>query len=510
MRILEKEGEHLEMKETTIHLHSNFQIGQVDPRIFGGFLEHMGRAVYEGVYDPKCTHADDDGFRTDVLESLKGLDYSVMRYPGGNFVSGYHWLDGVGPREQRPTVRDLAWQSIEPNQIGTDEYIKLCRLMNWEPMITVNLGTGTPEEARNWVEYCNSPAGTKYADMRVANGNPQPYAVKLWCLGNEMDGPWQLGHVPADQYAIRAQQAAKMMKDVDPSIEFVACGSCAIELPTYMEWDRQVLEYMGDFADYISLHRYVGNFNNDTPDYLAITNSIDRQIEEMDAVCRYVQGKSGSKKRAYLCFDEWNVWYRAREQEHMDGKGKFAPHLIEEEYNLEDALVVAGFLNSFIRHADVLKIANLAQIVNVIAPILTDGDNMLQQSIYYPLEMYTKRRTGVSLKPVVDGPTYKSKTNGQIAYIDTSAILNDKQLNVFVTNRNLEEAAIVHINLNNRTIALLSSAEVLTGPNAKVANSYNQPNVVQSQSFADVRIAAGQATVELPPLSVAALTFALE
>lgn len=498
------------MKDTTITLHTQFQIGQVDERIFGGFLEHMGRAVYEGVYDPKSAHADEDGFRTDVLGALERLQYTVMRYPGGNFVSGYHWLDGVGPREQRPTVRDLAWQSTEPNQIGTDEYIQLCRKMNWTPMLTVNLGTGTPEEARNWVEYCNSPTGTKYATMRAANGSEQPHGVKLWCLGNEMDGPWQLGHVPADQYAIRAQQAAKMMKDIDPSLELVACGSCVIDLPTYMDWDRQVLEYIGDLADYISLHRYVGNSAGDTPDYLAITNSIDRQIEEMDAVCCYVQSKNRSKKRAYLCFDEWNVWYRAREREHMDGKGKFAPHLIEEEYNLEDALVVAGFLNSFIRHADVLKIANIAQIVNVIAPILTQGDDMLLQSIYYPLEMYTKRRTGISLQPVVQGPIYEGKTNGQVSYIDTSAILNGKQLNVFVTNRSLKEAATVHINLADQALVALDSAEILTGPEPKALNSFEQPNLIQARPFQAVEITAGLVTANLPPLAVAAMTFGLE
>ena len=498
------------MNDTTITLHTQFQIGQVDPRIFGGFLEHMGRAVYEGVYDPECAQADEDGFRADVLGALERLQYTVMRYPGGNFVSGYHWLDGVGPREQRPTVRELAWQSLEPNQIGTDEYIQLCRKMNWTPMLTVNLGTGTPEEARNWVEYCNSPTGSKYADMRAANGSQQPHEVKLWCLGNEMDGPWQLGHVPADQYAIRAQQAAKMMKDTDPSLELVACGSCTINLPTYMEWDRQILEYIGDLADYVSLHRYVGNHHDDTPDYLAITNSIDQQIEEMDAVCRYVQGKTRSQKRAYLCFDEWNVWYRTHSREYMDGQGKFAPHLIEEPYNLEDALVVAGFLNSFIRHADVLKIANIAQIVNVIAPILTDGDQMLIQSIYYPLAMYTKRRTGMALHPVVQGPAYEGKTNGQVNVIDTSAILDANRLHVFATNRTMEETATVHIELADQTIVALDSAEILSGPEPKALNSFEQPDLIRARPFRAVSIADGLATATLPPLSVAAMTFQLE
>ena len=496
------------METTTITLHTRFQIAQVDPRIFGGFLEHMGRAVYEGVYDPDGSSADKDGFRTDVLGALRRLNLTAMRYPGGNFASGYHWMDGVGPREGRPTVRELAWQSTEPNHFGTDEYIELCRKMSWLPMLTVNLGTGTPEEARNWVEYCNGPAGTRYADMRVANGGAEPHGVKLWCLGNEMDGPWQLGHVPADQYAIRAQQAAKMMKDVDDAIELIACGSSGVTRPTYMEWDRRVLEYMGDLADYVSLHRYVGNADDDTPDFLAITNSIDRQIEEMDAVCRFVQAKRRSKKRAYLCFDEWNVWYKNRQ---MDGEGKFAPHLIEEVYNLEDALVVAGFLNSFIRHADVVKIANLAQIVNVIAPILTRGDETLNQSIFYPLEMFSRRRDGLALRPVVEGPTYEGQANGGVHYIDTSAIYKGDRLHVFFTNRNHEEPSSVHIELVDKAIVALDSAELLTGPHAKAANSFEQPDVVRSRPFAEanleVEVAPGKVSLELPPLSVAAMTF---
>ena len=495
------------MEKTLINLHTQFQIGQVDSRIFGGFLEHMGRAVYQGVYDPEYEHADSDGFRTDTLGALRCLNMTTMRYPGGNFASGYHWEDGVGPREKRPTVRELAWQSIEPNHFGTDEYIKLCRKMNWTPMLTVNLGTGTPEEARNWVEYSNAPAGTRFADLRMANGSIAPHAVKLWCLGNEMDGPWQLGHVPAEHYAIRAQQAAKMMKDVDPGIELVACGSSGIGMPNYMEWDRQVLEYLGDLAGYVSLHRYVGNRDNDTPDYLALTNSIDRQIEEIDAVCRFVQGKRRSHKRTYLCFDEWNVWYKNMQ---MDGEGKFAPHLIEEVYNLEDALVVAGFLHSFIRHAAVVKIANLAQIVNVIAPILTRGDDMLIQSIFYPFEMFSQRHEGTSLKTIVTGPGYEGKTNGTVHYIDASAILNGKQLHIFITNRNLDETARVQIHIADQNIAALNSAESLTGPDAKAFNSFEQPDILKPGPFSECRIVNGRAELELLPLSVTAITFRLE
>ncbi len=495
------------MEKTYIILDPAYQIAAVDPRIFGGFLEHMGRAVYGGVFDPNSAHADENGFRADVLGALRKLRITALRYPGGNFASGYHWMNGIGPKRQRPTVRELVWQSIEPNQFGTDEFMKLASLMEWKPMLTINLGTGTPEEARNWVEYCNSPTGSLYADMRSANGSPDPYGIKLWCLGNEMDGPWQLGHVPANQYAIVAQQAAKLMKDTDLNIETVACGSSSRSLPTYMEWDRTVLEYIGSYADYISLHRYVGNPRGNTADYLAVTNSIDQQIEKMDAVCRFVQARNKNKKRHYLCFDEWNVWYRTQTAEHTNGSDKFAPPLIEEHYNLEDALVVAGFLNSFIRHADVLKIANIAQIVNVIAPILTRCDDMLLQTIYYPFLMYAHRRDGIALQPVVKGPGYESTRYGYVNNLDTSAILGDGLLHVFLVNRSIRETAEIEIDHGRGKLVSVISAEIVSGPIPELCNTYENPYAISSQPLQTIMISQGKANAQLPPLSVSAITF---
>ena len=488
-------------------LHTTFQVGAVDPRIFGGFLEHMGRAVYHGVYDPEAPAADAGGLRADLRQALARLSMTTMRYPGGNFASGYHWRDGVGPRQDRPSIRDLAWQSIEPNHFGTDEFIALCGKMGWSPMITVNLGTGSPEEARDWVEYCNCPAGTRLADMRAAGGHAQPYGVSLWCLGNEMDGPWQIGHVPAAEYALRAQQAAKMMKDVDRSVELVADGTCVVDLPTYMEWDRQVLECMGDLADYLSIHRYAANRSDDTEDFLAVTAAIDRQIEETDAACRFAQAKRRSRKRAYISYDEWNVWYKNME---MNGRGVHAPHLIEEIYNLEDGLVVAGFLNSFIRHADVVKIANIAQIVNVIAPVMTREDALLVQPTFYPFEMISRRRSGVSLRVVHEGPTYEGRTNGKVPVIDSSAILNGRELSVFLTNRSVKESATVTIDVADRTIAGLASGEVFSGPGPKAENSWQAPDVVRTRALEDATVRKGVAEVDLPPLSFAAATFRLE
>jgi alpha-N-arabinofuranosidase len=324
-----------------------------------------------------------------------------------------------------------------------------------------------------------------------------------------MDGPWQIGHVPAESYAIKAQQTARMMKMCDPNVELVVCGSCAIELPTYLEWDRKVLEHCNDEVQYLSLHRYVGNPDNDTPNFLAVTNSIDRQIEATDAVCLAVHHTKKTRRRVLLSFDEWNVWYRARDGEHVDGHGKFAPHLIEEQYNLEDALVVAGFLNSFIRHADSVKIANLAQIVNVIAPILTRGDDMVLQPIFYPIEMYSRRRTGVSLQTVVEGPSYESKSYGEANYLDASAILNGRELNVFLVNRSLDQSMDVKVRVADAEVKSLISADFVTGRDPKATNTYESKDCVVSCDHDDVTFCHGTAIVSLPPLSVYAGTFEL-
>ena len=497
------------MKQTTLNLHPSFTVATVDPRVFGGFLEHLGRAVYEGVYHPESKHADSRGFRWDVLNALKRLKFTAMRYPGGNFVSGYDWVDGVGPKDKRPVKLDLAWQSSDPNQFGTNEFMEMSNEMDWTPMMAVNLGTGTPAEARNWLEYCNGTSNSYWANLRREHGYEAPHNIKLWCLGNEMDGPWQIGHVPADQYAIRAQQTARLMKMCDPEVELVLCGSCSVNLPTYMQWDRTVLEYCANDVEYISLHCYVGNEANDTEDFLACGLAIDKQIEELDTVTAFVQAKSRSKKRIKLSFDEWNVWYRARHGEHVDGRGKFAPPLLEEVYNLEDALVAAQFLNSFVRHADSVKIANLAQIVNVIAPILTRGDQMVLQSIFYPIEMFANRREGISLQVSVDGPTANSKTHPEAKQIDASAIQNGNELSVFLVNRSAIESSEVVINLAGTSLASLVSGEIVTGNDPKAFNEFGKPEVVQAVPYSEVKFKDGVATVELPPLSFYAGTLQL-
>ena len=361
---------------------------ELDRRLLGSFLEHLGRAVYTGVYEPGSKLADDRGFRKDVVAEVKELGVPIIRYPGGNFVSGYHWLDGVGPKEKRPTVLERAWNSRESNQFGTNEFVEWCRLVGSEPLLGFNLGTGTVEMAVAYVEYCNLDRGTQWSDLRRDHGFEQPHNVRYWCMGNEMDGPWQMGHMTARDYGRKARDAAQQIRVVDRATKLIACGSSNGIMPTYMTWDREVLEECYDQVDGISLHNYYGNTpeltGNSTSRYLAMNLDMERQIHEISAVCDYVQGMLKSPKRLWLSFDEWNVWYRARSGLALNGQRQFAPHLLEEEYNLEDALLVGGFLNTLLRQSDRVRVGCLAQLVNVIAPLVTSADRVLRQSIYYP------------------------------------------------------------------------------------------------------------------------------
>ncbi len=500
--------------EQKIYLHSRFHKGNVSPLVFGGFLEHLGRAVYGGVFDPTSKYAGKDGLRSDVLNALESLGMTIMRWPGGNFVSDYHWEDGVGPKEHRPTVRNLAWTSMESNQFGTDEFLKLCEQMNWAPMIACNLGTGSPEEARNWVEYCNFNGASRNAEMRRKNGRVDPYNVKYWCLGNEVDGIWQIGHTSAEQYSSLARQLAHMItgKFGSTRIEPIFVGSSSPNSPTYAEWDRKVLEEVGKLwksfenhkkdnqPAHISLHHYAANDENNSQEYLATGVSIDRQIQTMDSVCNYVQARLRLKSRFYLCFDEWNVWYKNRQ---WNGKDQFSPHLLEEVYNLEDALVVAQFFNSFIRHADVVKIANIAQVVNVIAPILTRGDKLIKQSTFYVFQLFSEVKSGISLDLALEGPSYEIKKYGAVDCIDSSAILNklDRQLTLFLVNRSTDYDIPISVYANSFHDLRLDGGIVLSHSDLKAANLFDSPCKVVPQPYDAVSIVGDEVSFNIPQAS---------
>ena len=465
------------MRQASVHLDTQHHVGAIDRRVFGGFLEHLGRAIYEGVYDPGNPLSDQRGFRRDVLEALRPLDMPVIRYPGGNFVSCYDWKDGVGPREQRPARPDYAWKTIEPNELGTDDFMAWCAELPTAPMLAVNLGTGSTADAAQLVEYCNLRGGSYWSDRRRQHGHPEPYGVPLWCLGNEMDGVWQAGHVPAEVYAQRAGQAGLMMKGLDPTIETIACGSSGPHMRTYMEWDRTVLEYCWEYVDYISAHRYSENRQDDSPAYLADGLDIERTLADYVALLDYVRAVKKSKKRVYLSFDEWNVWYRARSGSAVDGNWTRAPHLLEEHYNLEDALVCAQYLTGFLRHADVVKIACIAQIVNVIAPLLTGPNGVLRQSIYYPFALFSRHARGNALTPVVRSPTYHAGARGEAPVLDAAASHDDASNTVafFLVNRDQHEELLVTINLADRSFTGQATVELLGGDDVKAANTWEEP-----------------------------------
>ena len=499
----------------SIFVDSRRVIAPLDRNLFGSFLEHLGRAIYEGIYDPASSLSDSAGFRKDVIEEVKRLGVPIIRYPGGNFVSGYNWLDGVGPKKDRPRVLDKAWNTIDTNQFGTNEFMEWSKIVGSKPLMGLNLGTGTAEKAAALVEYCNIEKGTKWSDLRRSHGIDQPHNVEHWCLGNEMDGPWQIGHMTATEYGMKAQDAARQMHAVDPSLKLIACGSSGPGMPTYLEWDREVLEQCYDYVDALSLHRYVGNTPEETAKdsakFVAMNLSMEQQIAETLAVCDLVRGHKRSPKKLWLSFDEWNVWYRARNDDAMNGHEKEAPHLLEEVYNLEDALVVGGIVNTLIRNADRVKVACLAQLVNVIAPIATNANKLLRQTIYYPYSWALQMARGNVLNLLVQAPTYEAAGMGQVPYLDVAATHDAEggKLSMLILNRDLNKSRKVEINWQDRPPSKLLSSTVLTGGDLKAFNTFEAPQNVAPQAADKPSIAGSRSQLELPARSYTAIQWAL-
>ncbi|HEU4927505.1 MAG TPA: alpha-N-arabinofuranosidase [Vicinamibacterales bacterium] len=489
--------------------------GDFDRRLFGSFLEHLGRAIYTGVYQPGSRLADAKGFRIDVARDIKELGVPIVRYPGGNFVSGYNWLDGVGPKAQRPVVLDRAWNSLETNQFGTNEFVDWCAMVGAEPLLGMNFGTGSVEMAVAYVEYCNGGRGTRWSELRRSHGHDRPHNVRYWCLGNEMDGPWQIGQLQAREYGRKARDAAKQMRVIDPNLQLIACGSSGTFMPTYMVWDREVLEECYDQVDGISLHAYYGNTRewsgNSTARYLAMNLDMDRHIHEVAAVCDYVQALQRSSKKLWLSFDEWNVWYRARDAKATDGKGAPAPPLLEEVYNLEDALLVGGFVNTLLRNSDRVRVACLAQLVNVIAPLVTSETGILRQSTYYPYSWALRYAKGRVLDVRVESDTYPIRAdglqadfarNGDVPFVDVVATVDDgaRQAAALMLNRDLDGEREVVLEFEGVTPTRVLACETLTGPDLKAVNTFAEPRRVAPLRL-EAPAAADRMTFKLPPRS---------
>ena len=425
-----------------ITINKDNRIGEIDKRLYGSFIEHLGRAVYGGIYEPTHSTADDQGFRGDVLDLVKKLNVPIVRYPGGNFVSGYHWEDGTGDKSKRPTHKDYAWHAIETNEVGVDEFQQWAKRANTEVMMAVNLGTRGAVDARNCVEYCNGTADTPYANMRRKNGFDEPFGFKVWCLGNEMDGDWQIGHKTADEYGRLAAETAQAMKAVDPNIELVACGSAGPWMKTFGEWERTVLDHTYEHVEYLSLHTYYGNADGDTPKFLSCAENMDVFIKRAVAFCDEIKAKKNADKTVYLSFDEWNVWFHSLEQDKKLKKWTKAPHQLEDIYTFEDALAVGCMLTTLQNNCDRVKIACLAQLVNVIAPIMTDdGGKAWAQTIFYPFMYASSYGHGKTLRSVIESETYV--TDGlTVPYLAASVIHNAEkgELVVYAINRSMDRA----------------------------------------------------------------------
>jgi alpha-N-arabinofuranosidase len=499
------------LSETTaavrVYLDTRRTIASIDRNLFGSFLEHLGRAIYEGIYDPGSKLSDSSGFRKDVMEEIRSLGVPIIRYPGGNFVSGYNWLDGVGPQQERPRVLDKAWNSTNTNQFGTNEFMAWCKAAGSKPLMGLNLGTGTPEQAAALVEYCNIEKGTRWSELRRKHGIAEPHNVQNWCLGNEMDGPWQIGHMTATEYGLKAADAARQMRYVDPSLKLVACGSSGIFMPTYLDWDREVLEQCYEYVDALSLHRYIGNTQEETggksEKYLAMNLTMDRQIAETAAVCDYVRGRKHSTKKLWLSFDEWNVWYRERSGDAVNGHKQEAPHLLEEVYNLEDALLVGGIVNTLLRNADRVKLACLAQLVNVIAPIMTNAGGLYRQTIYFPYSWALQMARGSVLNLLSESPTYDVSGIGDVPYLDVTGTFSKENGNVslFILNRDLSKPRQIDVTWEDAAPARVLTSTVLTGSDLKAFNSFDAPRRVVPQELGKPVTSGTHTKFEVPPRS---------
>lgn len=429
-------------------------ISVIDDRLYGSFIEHLGRAVYDGIYEPGHPCADEDGFRTDVIGLVKDLNVPVVRYPGGNFVSNYFWEDGVGPKENRKKRLDLAWRTTEPNEVGISEFVKWAKKADTSVMMAVNLGTRGTADALNLLEYCNLNTDSYYANLRREHGDEKPFGFKLWCMGNEMDGHWQVGHKTAYEYGCLAAETAKAMKMMDDSIECVACGSANIDQPTFATWEKEVLEQAYEYVDYISLHQYFDKKDGTTEDFFASIDNLDEFINTIASICDDVKKAKNSDKTIYLSFDEWNCWYHtvAQDDERMkNDPWGLAPHLLEDDYTFEDAVVNGLALIKFINHSDRVKIACLAQLVNVIAPIRTEKEGPAwKQTIYYPYEHASKYGRGTALRAQIITDTHSTGKHGEVTDVEAAVVLSKDEdlLTVFAVNRNVNEDIELEVELN--------------------------------------------------------------
>ncbi|HCA88583.1 MAG TPA: alpha-L-arabinofuranosidase [Streptomyces sp.] len=481
-----------------------FAVGEVNPRLFGSFVEHLGRCVYTGIHEPGHPAADEAGLRTDVLDLIRELGVTAIRYPGGNFVSGYKWEDGTGPVEGRPRRLDLAWRSTETNRFGLAEYMDFVAKAGGEPMMAVNLGTRGVAEALELQEYANHPGGTELSERRVAHGGKEPYGIRLWCLGNEMDGPWQTGHKTAGEYGRLAAETARAMRQIDPDVELVACGSSSRAMPTFAAWEATVLAETYDLVDHISLHAYYEELDGDRDSFLASAVDMEAFIDSVVATCDHVGARLKSGKRIDLSFDEWNVWYQSRFHDQEPGNWEEAPRLLEDNYTVTDAVVFGSLLIALLRHADRVTVACLAQLVNVIAPIMTEpGGPAWRQTTFFPFSQASRYGRGRVLRVNPGGPTYDTAKYGEVPLLHATATVDEATgaVTVFAVNRGRNEPLPLEISLHGLSVSRVAEHSVLSDADPEASNTLADPERVTPHPGDGTVLEGGTLRATLEPLS---------
>ncbi|WP_151770033.1 arabinosylfuranosidase ArfA [Streptomyces abyssomicinicus] len=496
------------MPRVHIELDRKAVVAPVRRRTFGSFVEHLGRCVYTGIYEPEHPSANEDGFRMDVVELVRELGSTTIRYPGGNFVSGFRWEDSVGPREKRPVRRDLAWHSLESNQVGLDEFARWLKLTGSELMLAVNVATRGILPALDLLEYANHPSGTALSDLRIANGTPEPHNVRMWCLGNEMDGPWQTGFMTADDYGKIAARTAAAMKTADKDLELVVCGSSGSGMPTFGDWERTVLEHSYEHVDYISCHAYYQELDGDLGSFLASAVDMDFFIDTVVATADHVGGKKRSRKRIDISFDEWNVWYLKEHQESQkdETEWRHAPRQLEDVYTVADAVVVGNLLMTLLKRSDRVTSASLAQLVNVIAPIMTEpGGPAWRQTTFHPFSITSRLASGEVIRPVIESPVYETARHGEASVVDAVATADEDRAAVFLVNRDLREAAQVTIDVRGLGSSRVAEALTLADADVYAKNTAAEQDRVSPSANTTAALADGVLTIELPPVSWTAI-----
>ncbi len=494
------------MFQASLTLHPAFTVGSVSRQLFGGFVEHLGRHIYGGIYEPGHPTAGPDGFRRDVVDLVRELGISHVRYPGGNFVSAYDWEDGVGPVDQRPRRLDPAWHSIETNEVGLHEFADWVDLVGSELMLGTNLGTRGTRETLHLLEYANIPSGTARSEARRENGREEPFDVRLWCLGNELDGDWQIGAKTAEEYGRLAAVTARAMRAIDQDLQLAACGSSWRGMPTFGVWERTVLEHAFDQIDYISCHAYYHEEDGDVASFLASGVDMDDFIESVVHTIEHVRAVKGTKRRIDISFDEWNIWYQDANEIDVTS-WPVAPRLLENQYSVTDAVALGGLLISLLKHADRVTAANLAQLVNVIAPVMTDpGGPAWRQATFHPFAATSRLAKGTALRGALDAPEIPTAKYGDVPAVDAVATLDGDRAAVFVLNRSIDDTARFTIDIAALGLDGAVRAQGIWDEDRHAKNTLAQPERVTLRENTKVSRENGTVTVELPPVSWTCIT----